>query len=248
MQNGTYIKGYLWGQLTLFGEAEIIGFGSLDFKVKQIPRNKANAMIQKNHYSHGFCAASYIHLGIFVDSEIVGCLQYGYPMNPASVGGVVSGTKVDEAIELNRLWIKDGLHKNIKSMAISHSIKFIKRKYPKIAWIQSFADERCQKYGIMYQASNFKYYGEHKSVFWEINGHFYHNSQMTRDPNSRPQAKFVQSKKDVAIKHTLRQFRYLYFIKRQYEKNVLLKEMPYPKHYNTTPNQSFKPTPNSGAA
>ena len=62
------------------------------------------------------------------------------------------------------------LKRNSESMAISYSIKYIKGKLKTIKWIQSFADERCGGLGIVYQACSFRYYGEHTSSFWELDG------------------------------------------------------------------------------
>ena len=228
-------KEYIIGQLTLFGNAEIVGFGSVDFKVKEIPRGKANKIIMENHYSKKFYSASTIHLGVFLNDVMIGVLQFGYAMNPASQGGVVKGTKIDEYLELNRMWFQDDSPPNAKTQALSYSIKYIKRKLPKIKWIQSFADERCNKFGIVYQAANFLYCGEHVSDFWEIDGEFYHNSLMTRDPKLRPAAAFVVGNKDRAKKHTFRQFRYIYFIKKNCQKDLCFDVQPYLKHYTDNP-------------
>ena len=57
----------------------------------------------------------------------------------------------------------------------SKLIKKLKKKYPKIKWIQSFADERCGGFGIVYQACSFSYFGEHNSLFWTLDGVIYHN-------------------------------------------------------------------------
>jgi len=40
--------------MSLFGAKEIIGFGSKDFNVCEIDRNKANEIIVKNNYSKKF--------------------------------------------------------------------------------------------------------------------------------------------------------------------------------------------------
>ena len=224
-------KSYIHGQLSLFGEAEIIGFGSDDFYIKEIPKTKARAIIIKNHYSKKVYAASTIHLGCYFNKKLIGVLQYGFAMNPSSMDSVVEGTKIDEYLELNRMWFEDDSPPNCKSMSISYSIKFIKRKYPKIKWIQSFADERCKKFGIVYQAANFIYCGGHESVFWEIDNDFYHNSLMTRNPKLCPSAAYCQSKKEQAIKHTFKQFRYIYFINKKEQKNLRHKVLEYPKHY-----------------
>ena len=225
-------KKYIYNnQSSLWGEPECIGFGTENFYIKEINRNLANDLIVKNHYSGKFYNATYIHLGLFVNKEIKGVLQYGYAMNPASCGSVVKGTNKDEYLELNRMWIEDNVGEYPESKSISYSIKFIRKKYPKIKWIQSFADERCGGFGIVYQACSFDYFGEHYSLFWTLEGIIYHNSLMTRNPKLSKSAKYLQENKDNAKSEKLRQFRYIKFIDQRQKKNCLLKQQPYPKHY-----------------
>lgn len=219
-------------QKTLFGAREIIGFGSDDWNVKEISRDLANKIIVKNHYSKKFYNATYIHLGVFINSELLGVLQYGYAMNPASCGGVVEGTQMDEYLELNRMWLDDKAESNSESKAISYSLKYIRSKFKKIKWIQSFADERCGCFGIVYQACSFGFYGEHVSTFWTVYGEVYHNSLMTRNPKLSKSAKFLQDNKELATSEELRQFRYIKFIDKRWKKKCLLKEKPYLKYYN----------------
>ena len=220
-------------QISLYGEADCIGFGNNEFYIKEIDRKIANKIIIENHYSKKFYNASYIHLGVYFNKLLIGCLQYGYAMNPASMASVVEGTSIDEYLELNRMWLSDDITiKYAESQAISYSIKYIKRKFPKIKWLQSFADERCGGFGIVYQACSFNYYGEHSSIFWTLENEIYHNSLMTRNPKLSKSAAYLQSKKDEAEKSELRQFRYIKFINQKWKKKCLLKEMPYPKHYN----------------
>ncbi len=225
----------LSNQISLYGEAECLGFGNYEFYIKEIDRKLANKIIVENHYSKKSYNATYIHLGLFDKSGLIGVLQYGYAMNPASQGSVVEGTDIDEYLELNRMWIKDGVGDYPESRAISYSIKYIKRKFPKIKWIQSFADERCGGFGIVYQACSFDFYGEHKSDFWELDGDVYHNIQMTVSKDSKRYAggaKKLQENKDRAVRMNLRQFRYIKFINQKWKKKCLLEQKPYPKHYN----------------
>lgn len=228
-------KQYIYdNQGSLWGDAEVIGFGNDAFCVKEMDRKEANAVIVKNHYSKKVYSATYINLGVYVDGTLKGVLQYGYAMNPASCGSVVEGTGMDQYLELNRMWIADDAGEYPESRAISISTKYIKRKYPKIKWIQSFADERCGGFGIVYQACSFAYYGEHKSDFWELDGTVYHNIQMTVSKDSARYAgaaQFLQENRERAKKMNLRQFRYIKFIDSKWKKRCLLKEKPYPKHY-----------------
>jgi hypothetical protein len=226
-------KQYLYSeQSSLWGNPECIGFGNEKLYVKEIERKTANEIIIKNHYSKKFYNATYIHLGLYEDNELKGVLQYGYAMNPASCSSVVQGTKQDEYLELNRMWLSDEIEiKYPESQAVSMSISYIKKKFPKIKWIQSFADERCGGFGIVYQACSFNYYGEHTSLFWEFENVVYHNSLMTRSPNLSKSAKFIQENKENAISYELRQFRYIKFLDQREKKKCLLTEQPYPKHY-----------------
>ena len=105
----------------------------------------------------------------------------------------------------------------------------IRKKYPKIKWIQSFADERCKGFGIVYQACSFDYYGEHLSTFFSDGEKYYHNIQVTA---SRDKAGIQVKEKSKLKKIKLRQFRYIKFIDRREKKNCLLKQKPYLKHYN----------------
>ena len=231
------MKGYIYdNQMTLFGERDVIGFGSENFYIKEIDRNLANEIIIKNHYSHKVYNATYIHLGVFLEKDLLGVLQYGYAMNPASQSSVVKDTGIKEYLELNRMWLDDILPRNSESKAISYSIKYIKRKFKnKIKWIQSFADERCGKFGVVYQACSFKYFGEHKSDFWEYKNEIYHNIQMTVAKGTKrynEKVRELQENKDKAKKMELRQFRYIFFIDKRYEEKVLLEEKKFLKHYN----------------
>jgi adenine modification enzyme len=219
-------------QQTLWGAREVIGFGSKEWHVKEIERDLAYEIIIKNHYSKkgDSIAHNKINLGVFVKGELLGVLQYGYAMNPASCDSVVEGTQIDEYLELNRMWLSDKAERNSESKALSYSFRYIRSRHKKIKWIQSFADERCGGLGIVYQASNFNYYGLHVSTFWEINGEVYHNSILTNGKR-KAKAKLENKLKD-AKKMELRQFRYLFFIDKRWEKNCLLKKEPYLKHYN----------------
>ena len=233
------MKGYIYSdQIPMFGHKDIIGYGTDEFCVKEIEKDVSNKIIIDNHYSKKVYNATYIHLGVFIKSKLLGVLQYGYAMNPASCGSVVKGTEMNQYLELNRMWLDDMAKKNSESMAISYSIKYIKGKLKTIKWIQSFADERCGGLGIVYQACSFRYYGEHTSSFWELENTMYHNTSMTvskkseRYKNNVGGCRYLQTNKEEATKHDLRQFRYIKFLDKSWVKKCNHKEQPYLKHYN----------------
>jgi hypothetical protein len=228
-------KGYIFSdQIPMFGHKDIIGYGTEDFYVKEIDKDLARETIIKNHYSKKCYNGTYVNLGVFIKGEFLGVLQYGYAMNPASGGSLVTGTEMNQYLELNRMWIADDVGDYPESKAISYSIKYIKGKLKTIKWIQSFADERCGGLGIVYQACSFRFYGEHTSSFWELDGETFHNSIKTSEKAGKRGFRLLNDpkNKDRVIQHTLRQFRYIKFLDKSWIKKCTKKEKPYLKHYN----------------
>ncbi|MEN1589671.1 hypothetical protein [Pseudomonas aeruginosa] len=214
----------------IHGADGVAGFGHRDFYVAVIPRALACGLIIKNHYSRRIVANSYIHLGVWVGGEMRGVLQYGYAMNPRAVGKIVAGTEIGQYLELNRMWLDDVAPRNSESQAISYSIKYIRRACPTVAWIQSFADERCGGWGVVYQAANFHYFGHHLKAFYELDGEFYHSMLLTlRRNRSGGRGEFLRNNIHRATEHRLKQFRYIYMVKPKWLKRCKVQPLPYPK-------------------
>ena len=228
------MKKYIYdNQSSLWGGSECIGFGNDEFYIKEIPKEISKKLIIKNHYSKKVCndATTHIHLGVFYNGNLCGALQLGYAMNPKSHESIVKDSAIDEYKELNRMWIDDNCIEYAESRAISYCVKYLRKKYPKVKWIQSFADERCGGLGIVYQAASFSFYGEHKSIFWEFENEIYHNSRITNGKRNKKTELENKGFYDKAIKFELRQFRYIKFLDQREKKKCLLKECQYPKHY-----------------
>ena len=112
------MKGYIYSnQIPMFGHKDIVGYGDNDFYVEEIPKQISKEIIIKNHYSHKVCndATTHIHLGCYIKGELLGCLQFGYAMNPQSASSVVEGTELNQYKELNRMWFDDKAKKTQKA-------------------------------------------------------------------------------------------------------------------------------------
>ena len=226
------MRTYTVEQATLFGHATPTAYGDEGFSVRDIPRDKATAMIIANHYSGKVYNLSAHHHGVYISGVLVGCLQWGPGMNPASGDGVVKGTKPGEWLELNRMWLSDDAPRNSESRAVAYSVKLLRKQRPDVHWLQSFADERCGCLGVVYQACSFLYLGEHTSIFWELDGEWYHNIAATvrgEELNNRKGAAFLQANIGRAIKHEFRQFRYWRGLTNTAKRNLLLAPREYPK-------------------
>lgn len=227
------MKGYIYSeQLSMFSHRDVIGYGESNFYVKKIERGIAIEIIKKNHYSGKVVNSSFLHLGVFINDNLVGVLQFGYLFNPTYHDKIVKGGSSENAMELNRMWLDDKAPRNSESKAISCGIKMVKNKYPKVKWIQSFADERCGGFGIVYQACSFGYYGEHEGEFYELDGEIYHSIQTRRKDNNSKLTLYLRENKDKLKKLIIRQFRYIKFLDKRWEKNCILDKKPYLKHYN----------------
>ncbi|WP_294357163.1 hypothetical protein [uncultured Sphingomonas sp.] len=196
-----------------------------------LDRDLANEIIVANHYSNRVYNGSTLHLGVWIGGRMLGVLQYGFAMNPASADSVVAGTGMTEYLELNRMWLDDAAPRNSESRALSASIRLIRRIRPAVRWIQSFADERCGLFGTVYQAAGFTFHGEHRGIFWELDGEFYHNTLMTAGGKraESPRAAKLLANRERAIRHELRQFRYLRFLKPRFAKGCRHPIQPFPK-------------------
>lgn len=217
------------------GSLALAGFGSRDFYVALIPCALAREMIQRNHYSHRVVNNSYVHLGVFYRRNLVGVLQFGYALCPARAGKVVQGTGNTEYLELNRMWLADVAPRNSESRAISYAFKLIRVIMPQVAWVQSFADERCGRLGVVYQAANFLFVGHHVSEFLFLDGDYYHRILITAHKKGGGRGRLVRSQLDRAILLRFRQFRYVYFLKKAWRQRLRLPVLPYPKPENLKP-------------
>ncbi len=193
-----------------------------------IDRKVGKKMVIDNHYSHKDVNTSRYYIGCFINNELVGVATFGIAMNPHSCSSIVKDTKIDEYLELNRLWIKDDVGHNIETVFLGLCFKWIKVNLPKIKWIQSFADGRVGV-GTIYQAANFTYCGFHMSKFWEDTetGEVYHNSVLTR--KTRKKYYELMERIDKLKSFSVKTYRYIYFIQRKEIKNLLKPVLPYPK-------------------
>lgn len=222
----------------LNGSEALAGFGSRSFYVAQLPRAEANQMIITNHYSGRIVNNSYIHLGVWIGGVLRGALQFGYALNPlAGAQKFVAGTQVDQYLELNRMWLDDVAPRNSESRALSYAFKFIKRACPKVAWVQSFADERCGGWGVVYQAANFLYLGHHRTSFYELDGQAYHPMLLTAHKKSGQRGQYLRANKHRAIKRSLLQFRYIYLIKPSWRTRFKKAPLPFPKPGQALPDR-----------
>lgn len=123
--------------------------------VKPIAASVAAEFIVKNHYSGKSVRNSQIHFGVFLDRRLEGVLQYGPSLDKRKVQGLVHDTPWDGFLELNRMAFTDYLPRNSESRAIGITLRLLRKKYPTLKWVISYADACQCGDGTIYRASGF---------------------------------------------------------------------------------------------
>jgi len=124
-------------------------------EVKPISASHAREVIRALHYSGKVAPNSQLHFGVFLAGYCGGALQFGPPTVKRNVLGLVSGTSWNGMLELNRMALAEWLPKNGESRAIAMALKLIRRNYPQVEWILSFADGTQCGDGTIYRAAGF---------------------------------------------------------------------------------------------
>lgn len=126
-----------------------------DILVKPIAASDANRIVRRLHYSGKVVNNSQVHLGVFLENRCGGVLQFGPSLDKRKLIGLVEGTKWNEFIELNRMALADWLPRNGESRAIAVAMRLLKKSYPWLQWVVSFADGCQCGDGTIYRASGF---------------------------------------------------------------------------------------------
>jgi len=126
-----------------------------DIHVAPISSKDANSVVKRIHYSGKVVQNSQLHLGVFLGGLLEGVMQFGPSLDKRKVQGLISGTSWNGFLELNRMAFSDRLPRNSESRALSVAFKLIRKNYPHIDWIISFADGSQCGDGTIYRASGF---------------------------------------------------------------------------------------------
>lgn len=137
-------------------------------RVEPIDRKAADAAVKRWHYSGKVVNNSQLHLGAFVDGELLGAMQFGPSLDKSKLQGLVTGTPWNGFIELNRMAFSDKLPRNSESRCIAVAMRLMRKHAPHIQWVVSFADGAQCGDGTIYRASGFVLTGIRRNTsVWE---------------------------------------------------------------------------------
>lgn len=142
-----------------------------DIIVRPIAATDARRIIKSLHYSHTCVNNSQLHFGVFLNGRCGGALQFGPSLDKRKLVGLVEGTLWNEFIELNRMALAEWLPKNSESRSLSCAMRILRRQYPHLKWVVSFADACQSGDGTIYRASGFVLTGiKVNDQIWEAPG------------------------------------------------------------------------------
>lgn len=134
-----------------------------DIRVAPIAGKDAAALVRRVHYSGKVVQNSQLHFGVFLNGRLEGAMQFGPSLDKRKIQGLVSGTGWNGFLELNRMAFSEALPRNSESRAIGVAMRTIRKHYPHIEWVVSFADGTQCGDGTIYRASGFALTGIRKN-------------------------------------------------------------------------------------
>lgn len=151
--------------------------------VKPISSQDAARIVKACHYSGKVVQNSQLHFGVFLNGKCGGAMQFGPSLDKRKIQGLVSGTGWNGFIELNRMAFADWLPRNSESRAIAVAMRLIRKAYPQIEWVVSFADGTQCGDGTIYRASGFVLTGITESMNLILRGDGFVIHKMTLESN-----------------------------------------------------------------
>jgi hypothetical protein len=200
-----------------------------DIIVKPINSSVARSLVKKLHYSGKFVNNSSLHFGVFLNGSLEGVMSLGTPTDKRKVLPLVSGTLWNEMLELNRMAFSEKLPRNSESRALKIAFLLIKKQYPQIKWILSFADGCQCGDGTIYRASGFVLTSIKKNTSI---GRLADGSVVAKLSFQTKVSDLAKNNGKVAPPKDFKtlegfQFRYIYFIDKAYKKKLTVPIVPF---------------------
>ncbi|MEY3788841.1 MAG: hypothetical protein RLZ75_3049 [Pseudomonadota bacterium] len=134
-----------------------------DIVIKVIDSASSRLVVQKYHYSGKCTQNSQIHFGVFLNDKLEGALQFGPSTDKRKMAGNL-GVGFNDFLELNRMALSDNCPKNSESRALGICLRMLRKKYPHLKLVISFADACQCGDGTIYKASGFKLHSFKKNT------------------------------------------------------------------------------------
>ena len=123
------------------------------YLIRKIEPEETRDLILNVHYARRMPPISHA-FGLFLDGVLEGVWTFGQPASPRICDGIAGKKWKQIVLELNRLVLRHN-RKNEASRLVGAALRMLPR--PRI--VISYADTAQNHLGIIYQATNWRYYG-----------------------------------------------------------------------------------------
>lgn len=201
-----------------------------DLRIVPVTSATANAIVRRLHYSGKVVNNSQLHLGVFLNGKLEGALQFGPPMMKKNVLGLVKDTGWNGMLELNRMAFSEALPRNSESRALAIALRIIKKNYPHVEWVLSFADGTQCGDGTIYRASGFllTQIGKNTTIAKMPDGTIVNKMTLGKGKHILERGGRACLPKE-AVRLQGYQFRYIYFLNPQARARLTVPVIPYSK-------------------
>jgi len=177
-------------------------------------------MVIKYHYSH---KTTKNRFKSFLINKDKGFMQLGYGIRPHMKHTISKLITKENYCEFDRMWLSDELPKNSESQCISLLLFYLKRSYPQIKFIITYADGSVGNTGIIYKATNAINLGDVPVDFYLLpSGERVHPVSMWHRHGTRAFGTLQKLYPGIKhLKNTERQYRFLYVLNNGLRKKVL---------------------------
>lgn len=125
--------------------------------IRECDRSEISEFIETNHYSKSINGVkSSACFAVDHGGRLVGAVLFG---QMSTTAWKRFGERESEVIELRRLVMLDECPKNSESRVVGYTLRWIKKNYPLVKIVVSYADPNHGHTGVIYRASNFKLHG-----------------------------------------------------------------------------------------
>jgi hypothetical protein len=202
-----------------------------DIRVAPISAKDAATLVRRLHYSGKVVNNSQLHFGVFLDGRIEGAMQFGPSMDKRKVQGLVEGTGWHGFLELNRMAFSDRLPRNSESRAMAVAFRLIRKHYPHIEWVVSFADGTQCGDGAIYRASGFVLTGlrKNKTILRLPDGTIVADITLNTEAHAITGKNAGWWKRNGAVSLEGFQMRYIYFLNPEAKDRLTVPIIPFSK-------------------
>lgn len=181
----------------------------------------AKHAVMNYHYSKRMPKSKLVKHGVWIDGNFVGAIVYGYGASYKAMDFL--NLKKGQWAELVRVAL-NGKQKFPTSKILAVSIKKLKKENPGLLALVSYADQTQRHLGIIYQATNWLYFGEaaKESIQYHIDGKWTHNRTATR----KYPASYL---KGCLSRVRFPKYKYIYPLRKELRRLYKSKCLPYPK-------------------